>query len=362
MLSDFVTENRSEIVLRCRARVAARRAPKATAYELEKGIPAFIDQLALALKTHLPREDEDRADATQHGDDLLRQGFTVAQVVHDYGDVCQTITGLAIERDAKITTDEFKHLNLCLDNAIAQAVTAYTDHREHDVVERTTAEGAARGVEDLGVLAHELRNLLNAASLACEALRSGSVGIAGSTGAVLERSLAGMRDLIVRPLAAVRLHSGIGAPGRVTLAHVIEEVAITASIEARRRDLQLTFEPSVHDAIVVADHQILSSILTNLVQNALKFTHAHSHVTVRSSTANGRVQVEVEDQCGGLAPGMEEKVFTPFVKASTDQSGLGLGLTICRRGAEALGGTLTVRNLPGTGCVFVLELPLAPAA
>ena len=63
--------------------------------------------------------------ATRHGRDLLALGFTVSQVVHDYGDICQAVTELAIEQNAPITTDEFKTLNRCLDTAIAEAVTEH---------------------------------------------------------------------------------------------------------------------------------------------------------------------------------------------------------------------------------------------
>ena len=63
--------------------------------------------------------------AGQHGHDLLLKGFTVSQVVHDYGDVCQTITELAMETNAPISTEDFRTLNRCLDEAIASAVTMY---------------------------------------------------------------------------------------------------------------------------------------------------------------------------------------------------------------------------------------------
>src|SRR5687767_7881668 len=136
MLSDFVTTNRSEIIARCRARVAGRMAPRPTEFELEHGLPLFLDQLAATLSSKLgirgptgevisdvqsPRSIGDQAvsdSATKHGGDLLRIGFTVAQVVNDYGDACQAITELAIERKATIKTEEFQALNLCLDDAI----------------------------------------------------------------------------------------------------------------------------------------------------------------------------------------------------------------------------------------------------
>jgi hypothetical protein len=71
----------------------------------------------------------------------LLQGFTVGQVVHGYGDVCQAVTDLAVEMGAPISTDDFRTLNRCLDDAIAGAVTEYAG--EQDV----TRDGEARDCE-----------------------------------------------------------------------------------------------------------------------------------------------------------------------------------------------------------------------
>jgi len=69
------------------------------------------------------------------------------------------------------------------------------------------------------------------------------------------------------------------------------------------------------------------------------------------------VLIEVQDQCGGLPPGRADKMFTPFTQRSEDRSGLGLGLSIARQSIEADRGTLSVRDLPGAGCVFTIALP-----
>ena len=105
MLSEFVREHREAIIARCRARVARRMVPRPTALELEHGIPLFLRELEQTLGCDLRQPSGAASAAVRHGEDLLRSGFTIAQVVHDYGDVCQAITELAIERDAPITTD-----------------------------------------------------------------------------------------------------------------------------------------------------------------------------------------------------------------------------------------------------------------
>ncbi|WP_436196511.1 hypothetical protein [Paraburkholderia hospita] len=89
--------------------------------------------------------------AAQHGRQLLELGFTVDQVVHDYGDLCQAITDLAFERDAPFQIDEFRTLNRCLDNAIADAVTEFSYQRDSVVASQQALEINER----LGFFAHE---------------------------------------------------------------------------------------------------------------------------------------------------------------------------------------------------------------
>jgi hypothetical protein len=123
MLYEFIEVNREEIIRRCRAKVAVRSVPPPTKAEIDHGVPLFLDQLVEALRHGLASSPEISKSAIMHGHDLLLQGFTVSQVVHDYGDVCQSITELAMETNAPISADDFRMLNGCLDNAIAGAVT-----------------------------------------------------------------------------------------------------------------------------------------------------------------------------------------------------------------------------------------------
>jgi hypothetical protein len=187
-----------------------------------------------------------------------------------------------------------------------------------------------------------------------------TVPVAGSTGALLERSHARLQALIDRSLADVRLHAGLQNLERVPVRDLIEEVEIGASMVAQARGLQVTamsVDPSI---IVEADRQILAAALANLVQNALKFTHPGTTVSIRASTTTDRVLIEVEDECGGLPPGKVEDLLRPFVQKGADRTGLGLGLSICRKAVKAIAGDLHIRDLPGKGCVFTIDLPRQP--
>ena len=102
MLFEFITLNRDEIIRRCRAKVATRSVPTPTAAEIDHGVPLFLDQLVNALRDGQSSSPEISKTALLHGHDLLVQGLTMSQVVHDYGDVCQSVTELAMETGAPI--------------------------------------------------------------------------------------------------------------------------------------------------------------------------------------------------------------------------------------------------------------------
>jgi len=364
MLVQFLVANRQTIIDRTRMLVVARGAPElaprgapelALTEQNANGVPAFLDQLVTALR--LPRSKDVVADheqiarsGAQHGEDVLRSGLGIARVVRDYGDVCQTITELAIEQAAVLSPAEFQTLNLCLDDATAGAVAAY------EAKNRRASDDA--GTERLGVLAHEMRSLLNIAVLAHDSIKRGRVAAGGSTGLLLERSLLGLRDLIDRSLAAVRLDAGLACADRIVVSELLAELEIGSSLEAQAREIQLTVGP-VHEAVAIyGDRALLAAALANLLQNAFKFTHRRGRVSLTMLVVGDRVLFHVEDECGGLPPGLTEQLGAPFKQYGKDRSGLGLGLSICRRAAQANGGHLHARDLPGKGCVFTIDLPL----
>ena len=353
MLHEFISVNRQEIINRCRAKVASRSIPSPTAAELDHGVPVFLDQVADALRHQLVSSPAIASSAEQHGHDLLKQGFTVSQVVHDYGDVCQAITELAVEMNTPISTDDFRMLNRCLDDAIAGAVTEFG--REQN---RFTLDGEmARGNERAGFLAHEMRNLLNTAIVAFEVLKTGNVGVGGSTGTVLHRSLMGARALTGRSLAEVRLAERVQNPVTFSVADFIDEMAEAAAIEGQARGIGLRVMPVDDNLAVEADRQVLMAVVMNLLQNAFKFTRADTTVVLSVSSSVERVLIEVQDECGGLPSGDIDGLFRPFEQRGGDRTGLGLGLAFSRLGVEANNGRIYARNLPDKGCVFGIDLP-----
>jgi signal transduction histidine kinase len=355
MLYEFIDLNRNVIISRTRDRVRSRPWPSVAPGEVEHGVPLFLTQLSETLRfaaTSAPvPTDVISAAAARHGGDLLRLGYTVSQVVHDYGDICQTITALAVEQRAPISVEEFHTLNRCLDTAIAEAVTEHA---------RLTAETrSADEIERLGRVAHELRDSLNTAILAFHTLKRGAIAINGSTGAILGRSLMSLHELIDRTLSDVRLEAAQHSRARLRVAAFIDEIAATGMLHSEYRDIRFAVAPIDPAVAIDADPQLLASAVMNLVHNAFKNTPSGGHVALRAVAAEGKLLIEVEDECGGL-PENKGDLFQVFGdRRGNNRSGLGLGLAIARKAVRAQGGDIRIRNMPGKGCIFIIDLPLA---
>lgn len=133
MLHRFIAANRDTIIATARTRLQNRSWPLVSPEELEHGVPLFLTQLVSTLQAESgasPKaESAMGTSAAQHGRELRGAGFSVTQVVEDYGDICQAITGLAVDANEPITPEEFQTLNSCLDIVIARAADgACADH------------------------------------------------------------------------------------------------------------------------------------------------------------------------------------------------------------------------------------------
>ena len=139
--------------------------------------------------------------------------------------------------------------------------------------------------------------------------------------------------------------------------------SLAAGLEAQVKHCVFTVSEVDPLLAIDVDRDLLLSAVGNLLQNAFKFSHPHTEVTLNAYAVADRILIDVEDRCGGLPPGNAEKMFLPFTQSSDDKSGLGLGLSIARRSVEANEGILRVRSIPGIGCIFTIDWPrhLLPA-
>jgi hypothetical protein len=215
MLHEFLTSNRETLIRRCREKVAKRFEPTETAATIDHGVPLFLQQLVDTLRDEqtttarsgvdsepAPAPTEIGRAAALHGAELLRRGFTVDQVVHDYGDVCQCVTALAVEQDVEISTDEFRTLNRCLDNAIADAVASFGSSRQ-----KLLDREAKTQQQNLAAFVEEYRRLIDISIHSLAAIKTGNIGINGATGTLLAHAFEELRSLTDRALPEIVLAS-----------------------------------------------------------------------------------------------------------------------------------------------------------
>ncbi|MBL8954671.1 MAG: HAMP domain-containing histidine kinase, partial [Myxococcaceae bacterium] len=351
-LHEFLEANRTEVLERSREIVVRRQTPGLGASEGEEvGVPLFYDQLIVSMRRAEEAEVEHRParalvpspptlqgeGAGVHGRHLQRRGFSLTQLVHIYGSICDTVTTLATSKGFVFGPSEFNLFNRCLDDAIGQAVAEFEHERDEGV--------SRRELDRLGGLAHELRNTLAGAMAALSIIRRGVVGVSGKTGGVLDRSLQRMRDLIDRSLTEVRLRSETPPETeQLRLDFLIEGVVVTLTAQAEANEVAV--KTSVEAGLEVSgDGHMLISAIANLVQNGLKFTRAGGTLTIRAASQADRVCIEVEDECGGLSPELLRRLREPDSRTSTDPKGLGFGLRIAYRAVAAHDGHIEVRDV-----------------
>jgi hypothetical protein len=215
MLHEFLTTHRRLLISRCREKATKRSGSSESAGTIDHGVPLFLEQLVETLKVEqdghegAKAESDARSASTEmgrsaalHGTELLRRGFSIDQVVHDYGDVCQCVTALAVEEDVDISTEEFRTLNRCLDDAIADAVASFGSARQ------TSIDRQAETLQQrLVAFAVDHQRLVDIALKSLTAIKTGNIGIGGATGTLLAHTLEELSSLTDRTLPEIRVAS-----------------------------------------------------------------------------------------------------------------------------------------------------------
>jgi signal transduction histidine kinase len=352
-LAQLLASRRQELLARWAAAARASFSGVLTPTELIDRMPVYLEELIRSLSDpREPHPEHSSPNAEEHGVQRLRLGFDIGKVVREYGLLHAAILELAAAEEVAITTTETRMLALALNEGTCDAVTQYQWQRDSEL--------QRQAAEHLGFIAHELRNPLATARTAYSILQRQQPE-PSRTAEKLDRSLAKLGSMIDNALSHAWLKVGAPLHGeRVDLAALIREIEQDVADEGAARGI--TIVTRLEPIVMQADPRLLSSAISNLVRNALKFGKRDTTVIIRSWRQDARVLIEVEDGCGGLPPGKPEELFSPFVQKGTDRTGFGLGLAIARQAAESHNGTLGVRNLPGQGCVFKIDLPDTPVA
>ena len=233
----------------------------------------------------------------------------------------------------------------------------------HDVTEARRVESVRR--DFVANVSHELKTPIGALGLLAET-------IAATEEADVVRRLA---DQVVREsdrlgrivddLLDLSLIEAQAGPTRepTPVRVLVEEAVERLSPLALARGIPLRTEPITDDFLVLCDATQLVSAITNLLDNALKYSEAGQAVVVSAQAGDGRVVLRVEDHGIGIPTRDLERIFERFYRVDKARSratgGTGVGLSIVRHVAEAHGGDVTVESTEGEGSTFRLSLPLA---
>lgn len=362
-LHAFLIANKATLIQRWLGRVRATFSSEETrTKDVLDTLPIFLEHVVEALCAGADwgpaPPNEPRELAKIHGDTRLRIGFTPGEMIAEYGVLVDTVLGLAEETGNSFRPAEYRRFMECIYVGAAYAAAEYAQGRDR-ILERQAAQHT-------GFLAHELRTPLTAARVALDLFKRRGFTRPEEAATVLARNLDRLGRMVDDALTSTRLRAVDGAPTpaasstRIDVERVVAEVLEEAAPEADARGLQLCSVLETGGRTEIdGDARVLHSALSNLVRNALKFTLAGTRITVHVRTPENRVTIEVEDHCGGLRTETVQELFSPYVQANADRSGFGLGLAITRQAAESLRGEIKVRNKPGSGCTFVLDLPAA---
>ncbi|TWI69816.1 PAS domain S-box-containing protein [Pseudoduganella lurida] len=228
----------------------------------------------------------------------------------------------------------------------------------------TTAD--RRKDEFLAMLAHELRNPLAPIGAAAQLLQVARLDEAAvrRTSQVIGRQVEHMTHLINDLLDVSRVTRGLvnldSAPQDIgqVIAEAVEQVA--PLVEVRHQHLALRLPPV--PVLVSGDRNRLVQVLTNILNNAVKYSHESGHITLTARVVADYVEVEIRDDGIGMSAELVQHAFELFAQAerTPDRSagGLGLGLALVKSLVELHGGTVRCRSAgPGQGSCFTVRLP-----
>ena len=217
--------------------------------------------------------------------------------------------------------------------------------------------------EFLGIAAHDLKNPLTTIILGAEMLRM--INNPERTPKIADTILnAGtrMRDLISNLLDANAIEEGrfISKLERCDLSALLQASAEHNDTAAVRKEIVLEVFPA-QEAWVRADHNAMMQILDNFISNAIKYSPLKSTVRLRVLPGNGKASVAITDEGPGLSVEDQKKLFRKFTrltaKPTGGESSNGLGLSIVKRLAEAMGGSVECQSVLGAGATFIVHLP-----
>ncbi|EAU40093.1 probable two-component sensor [Fulvimarina pelagi HTCC2506] len=250
---------------------------------------------------------------------------------------------------------------------LSDALKTLEETNRKNLAAREAADNANRSKSKfLAAASHDILQPLNAARLSLFAVQGSGLSPEGERFAsAVDRALDTMEDLIGSVLEIARLDAGVLEPdiGEIALSDLC--VGLATEFQPLAREKGLSLRATGSDLTGLSDAALLRRLLANLLSNAIRYTDKGG-VLVGARRRGDSVRIDVVDTGHGIAADQYEKIFEEFhrgrlgPKSSTARPGLGLGLSIVKRTAAALGHRLSFRSREGRGTVFSVSMPLAP--
>ncbi len=357
-VAQLVREGREEVLRRFVERVEGMHDAKARASPslICNGLPRFFDRLLLELDHAAPPEEASLAGSpamvgAELGEQRQLLGLDIVSMAREWAVLRDIILELLIESDTKVELWDYQVLSRQISAAMLMSLEGFVSASER--------ERRRLSAQHTMMLAHDVRNQLTAA-LAAVGFLEREPDERDTAIAWLHQSLGAVQHLLERELTVARIDAIAGGEEISREPLVIHDLLRAVVHElaplARSRGVTLSIE-AIGDLYLLGDRRLLHSAVANLAGNAVKFTGPGTTVRMIASVVGDRIEVDIADRCGGLPPGMIDRMFTPHVRGSGEASGFGLGLAIAKQAVEAHGGSVTASNQPGEGCCFHLSLP-----
>jgi signal transduction histidine kinase/CheY-like chemotaxis protein len=254
------------------------------------------------------------------------------------------------------------------DGSINGVLVLGVDATDRTLAEQALREGDRRKDEFLATLAHELRNPLAPIRTAAQILASPRLSSQQLQWAqsVIQRQAGKMALLLDDLLDIARITQGKLElkVDRVRLTDVVDSAVEEARPLLDGKNHQLTVTLPAEELTLQADPLRLSQILSNLLNNAAKYTDPAGHIELSACVKNGEVCLSVRDNGIGIAPGALSRIFKMFSQidggAARSEGGLGIGLALVKGLLDLHGGRIEARSPgPGQGSEFIMHLPFS---
>jgi len=297
------------------------------------------------------------------------QGIETFCRVRDHSDNTPVIvlTGLADEKFALSAVQKGAQDYLVkgrVDAVLLSKAIRYSIHRQKLLVElETKLKEIARLERErnnlLSMLAHDMKNSIVPSIHILEEILSGEVEDLPANLQLVQDELKTVNYLATNfmDFARFNLKEYSLVPSTREVRPLIEKQIQIAKVKADQKDLQISLEVPEKSLLITADWNMVNRVITNLIDNAIKFTHPGGVVTIRVLDRKDDLLVQVEDSGEGIPAEHVPFLFDAFYRADSVQKGSGLGLAVARTIVEAHGGKIWVESIPGKGTKFCFTLP-----